>query len=281
MRRLIKIIFICLSGCGVNQFAQFEKKNVALQATKYLEREQPDKAIELITNSLGSAYASIFASAASITNVSTLETSLTTELNNLVAQGRSDAPNLVSILASAQAQLYGADPFSIALTLATGGGESESSSSSTSSDSSSSAGGIDTLTTLFPVLPESTTGNIHGLEIAIALLNSLGSHQTSADLYKKAIFLTANIALITKGLTDSSGKISRLAVINMSTTTAANLLLLIASATLTAGAAQQNNGNAGSSTKAISNIQTKIDEQEGDDQNTKLRNYLVSKTSGS
>lgn len=261
-------------SCGENSFKDFEKVNIPEEATKEMEAQRPEKAIELVLNSLGNAYRRLFESIDEASDLDTIERQLNIEMTRLITtEGRTDVPNLVSILSSAQAQLFGADPFSIALILAT---SSSSSSSLTLADN-----GPNTLTKLFPILPKSTTANVRGLEIAITLLNSMTTtYRSKADEFKKAIFLTADVALITKGLDiNGDGIISVEEALNLSEDAASALLSIIASAVSSGQSSGQTGEKSAAITQSIAAIQDKINAQPGATMNDKLRNFLASKGS--
>lgn len=266
MRDLWLILTVLLfPACGANTFSSLEKPDIGLQATKLLEDEQPQSAIDLLLSNLGSSFRAIYDGVGETSDLTQVEADFTSEVDTLVAAGATDdVPNLVSILASAQAQLYNVDPLSIALTL----------SKSSSSESSSNP-----ITLLFPILPKSTSTSVRGLDLAVILLNSIGSSATKADQLKKGIFVTASISLTVKGLdANSNGIIEPAEVLTLSEAGATALIQqLAAAAEAAAGSGDtSDSSNAGTSAQSISGIQDKIDAEPGTSKAEKLRAFITS-----
>ncbi|MEZ4741847.1 MAG: hypothetical protein R3B45_05280 [Bdellovibrionota bacterium] len=273
---IINLVSLLLLSCGTNFFESVDKSDAAADATIQLEKGNASKAEDILLNALGSDYTKLYESASSTSDLDSLKDDLTTEMRQLIDSGDlKEAPNLISILASARAQRHGIDPFEIALKFADSSTSSSQSSDSADSTTSSSP---NELTMLFPVLPEASGDNITGLDIALMLLGSLAEEKQVADQYKEALFLTASIALITKSLdTDGDGTITALESITLSDAAAQVLLNQIASAASAAADSGDltSDGESSLSAQQIQALQSQIDAQDGGTQEEKLRNFIA------
>jgi hypothetical protein len=278
----LKLLFALasLSSCGTSIFKSLDKSDAATDAAIALEKKQPESAIKIILDALGDEYHAVYDDVDAATETSTGTIALAAKMTELIDAGAiSNVPNLVSILASAKAQLHGIDPFNIALQIADSATSTTDSSSSTESSDTAAAGGTaNAVTSLFPVLPEASLENLHGLDVAMAILQSIGTLKTVPDQYKEALFLTASVALVTKSLdTDGDGKISALESITLSDAAATILLNQIISAGAAAAAGGETSAETtpSASTAQIQALQSKIDAQEGATQEEKLRNFMA------
>jgi hypothetical protein len=285
MNRLIYFALAAQTfGCGKSIFQTTDKVDPATDAAIALEKRQPERAITLILSDLGQEYRAIYDDLDDATDTSGGAALLGAKMAELISAGKIEGvPNLVSILASAKAQLHGIDPFDLALKVAESA-TSESSSADAEADfsqadpSAPAAASGNQVTVLFPVLPAATDENLHGLDVAMAVLQSVGDEKTAADDYKEALFLTASIALVSKTLdSDGDGEISALEAITLSDAAAATLLNQIMSAAAAAAASSGSGDDAetAKSTEQIQALQSKIDAEEGDTQEEKLRNFMA------
>lgn len=262
---IILLVSFLISSCGTSFFSSLDKSDAATDATIELENDNPDKAIDIILNELGSGYEAIYDGINDDSALLTVQTELATKLTEIIAAGDVSRPALlVSILASAKAQKHGIDPFTLGLKFA----DSASSSSSSSSTNN--------LTLLFPVLPEPTATNLRGLDVAMTVLQSLASLKSSVDQYKEALFLTASMALVTKSLdTDGDGQISALEAISLSDAAAQSILSQISSAVLASAASEGADAeNVAASAEQIQALQSAISGEDGSTDEEKLRNYM-------
>lgn len=274
LKFILAILCVLCTNCGENSFKSAESSDPAEEAAKKLEQKQPDAAIDILLSALGSDIKAIYdgmhatdANGGFIVDLSTVSTSLNTQIDVQKNLGKSESPALVSILASAHGQKYGVDPFDIALELATGSGSS-----------SSTAGSI---TALYPILPDSTAENKRGLSEAIAILNGIHSQDlTTADYFKKSLFLTANISLITKALDDdpADGNISALEASRLLTNDADALFDLINLAVDAVGSSglSGSDSQGGKSAASINDIQSDLNNRDGDSNTEKARDFLAS-----
>lgn len=265
-------------SCGSSLFKAADQSDTATEASIALEKQQPTKAIRLIMDILGQSYRRVYDEVDADTTAGS--TKLATAMETLIAAGQiKNVPNLISILASAKAQLHGIDPFDIALRIAESATTQSDSAASDAADASSTAASAgNQVTRLFPILPEASEENIHGVDVAMAVLQSLGELKTTADEYKEALFLTASIALVTKTLdSDGDGEISALESITLSDTAANALLNQITSAAAAAASSGENGQDLDSatSTAQIQALKAQIDAEEGATQEEKLRNFIA------
>lgn len=232
MTSLAKIAMILfLTACGSSVFKGAEKEDPGIDATLAIENNRPQDAIDILTEALAE------------------------DPNNY---------ELISLLASAQAQLVGVDIIKVVLKLAEGSSEENSSSSSNE------------VTVLFGALPEATDNNISGLETALQTLETIPpALRTDADQYKLTIFYTARLGLRTKKFDlDGDGQVSPVELLDLSDADAIAIITSI----LSAQSAISNIGNESESTdsssETINNIRSAIDSTEGETDAEKLRNYL-------
>jgi hypothetical protein len=271
---LLPILFFV--SCGPNLFKDIDPhKQPPLEAARQMELKDPEAAIKTLLNYLGTDFATAF----DLTD--NLE--LTTQFQNAIARStKSDVNKSVSLLSQAVAQLYGLDPLTVALKLAqsktsTSTEEDETTDTTSGSTSDASSGGANSITAIFPALPDPSEGNIAGFDKSAAILNSLNVNVlTAADLFKKALLLTATVSLRTKKLdTDGDGKISLLETTSLSASDATAILIGIASAAASVSGSSTGSGNGATAAANINALLSKIDAQEGATDEEKLRNYLA------
>lgn len=267
---------LVFAACGDNAFKGIDEEDSAEDAVKKLEQLDPEEAEKIALDALGPTYKNIYQSITNESDLLAIQQSLAGELEQIIALGKVKNPiNLVSVLSSAKAQIHGIDPFSVALALATDDDEEENQSTETKNE----------VTRIFPVLPEPTIENIRGLNVAMAVLNSIGASRFSkADHYKSAIFLTSSVSLASKALDkDEDGAISALEASDLTDELAISILTQIASATLAISQSSSNEDGEKSkkNAQAIANLNAKIESQAGDTTSEKLRNFLSQKTSES
>lgn len=261
---ILMYFIFSLGSCGDNSFKGIDSVNPGEEATKKLEEGKPEQAEKIILAALGNQYKAVYTSINDQSDLLSIQTELNSQLAQLIASKKVKKPKaLVSILASAKAQIHGIDPFTVALSLATSGSSSDSSNE---------------LTRIFPVLPTPNSTNIRGLNVAMTVLNSIGSGDfTKADNFKVAIFLTSSISLACKSLdTDGDGAISTVETAELSDEVAVAIFTQLASATL--AMSQSSSSSDGDSTKknseAITGLNSKIQSMDGDTDTDKLRNFL-------
>lgn len=257
---------LVLFSCGENQLVSLTGSDPAVEASKHLEDQKPDKAIEVLLSALGGTYKAVFNGINADSDLTAAELSLREELNKIKTD-KPEAPNWVSILGSAQAQKAGIDILAIILELAKG--ESES----------TSAGGSE-FEKLFPVLPEGTSENSFNLGFAIALMNSIGSETlTKADNFKQGIFLTSRTALFIKSVDkDGDGVVSPLEVLDINDSSAEDIVNTLSQAISTINAAGIGVGSRSeTSANQVEEIKKQIEESEGESIGDKLRNFIIAK----
>ncbi|MBI2601686.1 MAG: hypothetical protein HYW48_01405 [Deltaproteobacteria bacterium] len=267
------LTFFILLSCGDNQFASLTEPDPAVNASKHLEDQKPDSAIEVLLDALGGGFKAIFNSVTVNSNLTEVEVSLRDELNR-IKPSKPEAPNWVSILASAQAQKAGIDILLIVLELAKG--ESEESSASTTGSTTTGS----EFEKLFPVLPAGTTENSFNLGFAITLLASIGSETlTKADNFKQGIFLTSRTALFIKSVDkDGDGVVSPLEVLDINDSSAEDIVDTLTQAIATIDAAGIGSGSRSeTSANQIEEIKKQIEESEGETLGDKLRNFIIAK----
>lgn len=262
----IFIIFCTLLKCGKNPFQEYDSPKAAETATVALEQHNPSKAINILLSALGTEYKNLYRSITLDTNTNTLTANFTKLLNKLIQGGNKQASNLVSILASAQAQYTGVDPFEIALRLALSSDDKKANLAGDASSASS-------LSALFPFLPKATRQNLKGLEISVALMNSIKTKNlTGTDKFKKSMFITSSVALNLKEIDkDGDGELSPTEILNLDDSIANSIVAQIQTAAATA---QTSKGGDDPSAKALSEINSQISSQEGENSSEKLREFL-------
>ncbi len=262
---------VFLLNCGRSQFSSYLKSHPDEEASKALEQNDSVSAITTMLNALGSDFKQIFVAVTPTSDMAQVQQELQAELTSLMlTKDPYTIANYVSILASAQAQLYQIDPLSIILKFIKDG--SGSSSSTTSSSSGE-------LLKLFPVLPDATAANLQGASLAITLMNSYdASLLTAADKFKLAIFLTAYLALILKSLdVNNNGVIDAVEILNMSQTTAASFLGVLHQAATTFLESNSGSSDTARSSQAgqkIADIESAIQASQGSTDTDKLKDYL-------
>ena len=260
-----------LVGCGdQNAFESLAPPTPAEKAAAYLENENPDAAISTILDTLGDTYRGLYTAA---TEGNDNENQLHAEMLTLIAAGKVvQTPNLISILASAQAQKYSIDPFAMVLQLASG---TSSSSSSALTDIPSVS--LGPLTQLYSILPTATADNITGIQSAIFILRSIGSSDlTKADNLKLGLFLVANLVLILKSIdTNEDGIITPAEAEKIAAATATAFITILEQATLAFLSSDLNSSKTSAASGAITNLQTTLQEEPGTTDTEKLRAFFA------
>ena len=216
---MIPLLF-CILGCGENSFSGAEPQVPEEEAVKALEKANPEKAIKILLTDLGASFTESYNAMDSMT-ASEITATMNAELTSLIQNDRTNIPGKISVLASAHAQKFAIDPLDIALSLATTGLESATKNANT-------------LTLLYPLLPEATSRNQTGLNQAIAILNAIDQgNLTKADFLKKSLFLTASISLRTKAFDTNpvDGQISPQELLRLEATSADKIMDLLEVAT--------------------------------------------------
>ena len=260
-----------LIGCGDrNAFAPLTPPTPAEKAAMFLEKENPDAAIETILNTLGDTYQALYKAVTTGTNN---ETQLHTEMEALIADDSIDnVPNLISLLSSAQAQKYNVDPFAMVLQLA----KSQTPATTTLVDTTASHS-LGSLTQLYPILPRPTSDNIKGLQAALFILRSIGGpNSTKSDHLKLGLFLTANLVLELKLIdTNEDGSISTEEALQISETAATSFLSTIEAAVASILSSDLSNSKASSASDKLTKLQTTLQTQSGSDNAEKLRSFFA------
>ncbi|NRA45645.1 MAG: hypothetical protein HRU09_11875 [Oligoflexales bacterium] len=267
-----------ISSCGDNALKGIYPSNPAEDAVKQLEAKNPDAAIEILVDALGtnikllySAVSSIAADGSYTYTPTEFSDQLRPLINELIAKGTKHVPAMISVLSAAHGQKFGIDPFDIALSLATGNADAGNPSNST-------------ITSLYPVLPEPTDENKRGLNEAIAILNALDiQYYTNADYFKQSLLFVSNISLITKSLdvAPEDGEISANEVLTLDVRDATELLQLVELAYQASLNSGENDGDesAGSrSASAISDLKSDLDQSEGESDNERAQDFITTIT---
>ena len=263
-------------ACGTNTFEDLEPDNAAARAALRLEAQEPGAAIEIIMDTLGKDYQDIYESAAVGTNMNTYRAALNTEMYKLQEAGVKEIFKVVSVLSSAHAQLHGIDPFDVALALAREDSEEEEAADAAPVVTDSEGNDV---TKLFPILPSATAENILGLDVSIAILQSIDSiNYSDSDGYKEAIFLTSSVSLVTKKLDlNADGDISADEILGLGQDGAASAImnqLRAASAAMSSSSGVGGNDSAEGAAK-INAIITEIDSQPGATDEERLAAYFA------
>lgn len=269
---MYKILFIAISvnflpSCGEdgNIFYSIDPPLTSEIATKYLEKNESQKAIDTILTELGMDYQNTYNQAKKVdANLTEYTSELNTQLSLAKNSGVNDVANLVSILASAVAQKWGIDTLDIVLNLA----------SSSSGTSNSNA-----ITALFPILPEATVERIHGVRLAITLLNSMGNEIRDADKFKLGIYMTSAMSLSLKIIDlDGDGLFSSLETsgINEATATLVINMLTDAASVLEALVKSEasKDSQTSNATSSLSTTRDQIKNSVGSDTTEKLQDFL-------
>ena len=171
---------------------------------------------------------------------------------------------LISVLASAIAELYEVDMISIGLAMA----NQSSSEGETKSNS---------ITAMFSYLPPATDENINGLQDTVDLLNSIpDSVRTAADRFKIVLLNTALTSLRTKKFdADGDGVMSPVELQQVSIDDAVIILnaLDAAISILEQGLASEGEGST-TAVANISEIRSSIDTADGDNDADRLKKFL-------
>jgi hypothetical protein len=260
-----------LMGCGdKNVFAPLSPPTPAEKATAYMEKENPDAAIETLLNALGDTFRDLYTTT---TNGINNEEALHAEMLDLIEANSVKKPyNLISILASAQAQKYNVDPFAMVLQLA----KSKNSTSTTGLVDAASLS-LGALTQLYPILPKATSANIKGIQGALFILRSIRSpYATKADYLKLGLFLTATLVLELKLIdTNEDGIISIDEATHLSEDAAFSFITTLESAVSSILQSDLNSSKSRSASDKIKNLQTTLQNQEGTTHAEKLRNFFA------
>ena len=253
-----------LTACGDNVFEGLDGSNPAEDAVKKLEEGDALEAERICLNALGSTYRSLYESIGPTTDLISMEETLGAEVDAIFSEDRvKNAGDIVSALSSAKAQMHGVDPFDVALVMATQDDSDESSNE---------------VTAIFPALPEPTSNNILGLNVAKAVLNSLGVERfNKGDHYKSALFLTSSVSLASKALdSDGDGAISTLEANNLTDELAISILTNLASASLAIdqSTTTTDGEKARQNAEKISSLNSRIQSGEGSTSTDKLRSFL-------
>ncbi len=183
---------------------------------------------------------------------------------SILEEALADDPDdyeVLSILALAVAQKHGLEPLGFALKLAQQG-----------SDGSGSG-----LTAIMSSLPDATSENIAGIQLAVNYLNDIPSaSRSTADTFKLSMFQTALVSLMMKKFdSDLSGKFDPAELANLSDDDAAAILAMLASAAESGANGADGDNTAGAAAK-VADIQSAIANQEGETDTERLQNYLGS-----
>ncbi|MFK7822522.1 MAG: hypothetical protein AB8G05_00070 [Oligoflexales bacterium] len=272
------VMILILFSCGDNALKGVYSTNPAEDAVKQLEAKNPDAAIDILIDALGTEIKLLYRSVSSLAadgNYTYTPTEFSDQLrsliNQLINQDKENIPAMISVLSAAHGQKFGIDPFDIALALATGN------TGSNSEDSSS-------ITALYPVLPEPTDENKRGLNEAIAILNALDTlYYTNADYFKQSLLFVSNISLITKSLdiAPEDGQITANEILTLDTTDATELLQLVELAYQASLSSGESGGveSAGSrSASAITDLKNELDQSEGASDNAKAQDFITTIT---
>ncbi|MFW7377592.1 MAG: tetratricopeptide repeat protein [Oligoflexus sp.] len=233
---MIKVFFTLLTltislavfSCGSNVFEGIDPAEPAEEATVALEEQKPDKAIQILENAL---------------------------------RADPENPTLLSLLASAKAQLAGVDTIDLALSMIS----SESSAESEAND----------IEKLFAVMPAATLENIQLLSESVEIMNTIPAvDQLNSDRFKLSMFFTSLMTLRTKFYdADGDGQLGPEELLELDDEAAVAILedLFAAETSL---ANNQNDGENGGVADKVSAIRSKIDTEEGASDAERLRNFL-------
>ena len=170
--------------------------------------------------------------------------------------------NYISILASAKAQKAGVDMVTLILKLA-------------DQDESDDQGEMELLFTVLPTPSADSGGNIELLQEAIDGMTSIPTaNQSTADILKHTIFLTAMSALRAKLLdTDGDGELSTEELLALDVSSAASIIANIGdAASVVAGFTGTDSENLAAD--KVNEILADINSESGSDSAEQLRNYL-------
>lgn len=267
------VCLVCISflfSCGDrNAFSSFVPPTSAEKAAAYLEKQNPDAAIDTVIHTLGDAYQTLYTATTKGTNN---EEQLHTEMLTLIeADAIEGVPNLVSLLASAQAQKYNVDPFSMVLQLA------KSHASASTALVTSTSVSLGALTQLYPILPKPTTATINGLQAAVYILSSIESpYLTKADHLKLGLFLTAILVLQLKLIdTNEDGSISVEEALKVSEGNATTFINTLEAAVSSILSADLSTSKASAASAEITTLKTTVQNQAGASNAEKLRNFFL------
>ena len=247
------------------------KLDPAVEAAIELDNENPNKAIKILLNSLGSDFSDLYYGVDETSDMVEVKNSLCSQVSALLSSTEvSDAGNLISVLASAHSQSYGIDIVTIALAM----GADSKLETAVVSDASM-------FVKVYPVIPEPTAPVLRGIELSMALLECLGSSTTAEDSFKQTFFTFANSALITKSLDeDLDGTISAVEATKMTDAAAENFMSMIESAVTTSTAFKDANLDADTQVSnqlldQIKSAKDLIDSSEGGSVADRVRSYIT------
>lgn len=238
----IPIVFFGIS-CGDNFLESLEDSDNIVDAAVALDEGDPDKAITLCLDELGTSYKSIVEGHTS-GNENTTQAALSTELDRLESAGNVKNPrNVASILASAYAQKAGVDMIDVALNFAT-------------TDSSSSSDNI-LLSVGESINSNPTSTDVEDVGLALVVLRGIGTaNYRSTESFKDSIFQMAQVSLLTASIGDLS---------DISTADALDILTFLESAIASsAGTSEDPDSDAQASLDQINSIYSEIGVNPGD-----------------
>lgn len=189
---ILPLIFTAFVSCGTdNIFFSLEQRDVATEATIAIESNDPEKAIDLCLNELGSGYSDIiYDLEQGNIPMAIAQSQLLTELSEIAAEEKIDNPyNTASILSTAYAKKAGVDVIDIIAGLV------EPSSSSS-----------DSLETVADQITYDLAGrNLGAMESSVAVLRSIGlSNNRDVENFKLTFYQLSYMTLFVKSLPDVS-----------------------------------------------------------------------------
>lgn len=266
-----------LASCGKNTFTGLEAQDPKEEAVKYMEAYKPSKAITTLLKALGSELRSVYDEMPNL-SPEEISTKMHAVISKLKAQGKKHVPAMISILASAHGQLYGIDPFSLALALAAGSTTNLYATDALALGTTSTSA----LAALYPVLPAATEDNRAGLNQTLAILNALDTADLiPADNFKKSLFFMANASLLTKSLdTNLDGEISADEALTLDINAAADIfnLMTLALEAVSGSDEEGNSAVAAQCAASITQLKEKLETMEGSDDTEKARNFVIAQT---
>ena len=169
-----------------------------------------------------------------------------------------DQPTYLSLLSAAYAQRAGVEPIRFARDMAALGGSSGS------------------LLAAFAILPKATVNVLSDIDKSVTILADLGADRfLPGDALKLGLYQSASFLLHSKALDQNQdGVISADEAVDLSDNSANGLLIQIAAAQVTLAAQAASDPSAAKASESLEDFQSDIDNQPGDTQEEKLRNYL-------
>lgn len=178
-------------------------------------------------------------------------------------------PKLLSILSYAYAARAGVEPLTLALRMGT------NSSSNNGGNQNSNNG---TMSQLFDVVPEPTTGNLNDIARAVEILASEIAYEDRlpGDTLKLALFQTASFAMRMKAVDlNGDGQISIEELAALSSASANGILNQLSAAQSQLASAPQDDKTSQAAAEALSQYQDLINSQPGTTDEEKLKNFLA------